>query len=113
MATENTGDLTTRVLVEIRDAIREQGVDIRGLRSDVNELRTDVNGLRTDVTGLRSDVNEIKGELVEVKAELRGMGVTVTQVLRAVEHGNARRDGDVADHETRIRRLEEHAGLQP
>ena len=88
MATNPPGDGTTRIPVEIRD-------ELRGVRDGLHEVRDELGA---------------HGEQLRAHTEL--LGATMTEGLRAVEHGNAARDDRTLDHETRITRIEERIGLR-
>ena len=103
-------DLTTQVLIEIRD-------EVRGLRDDVGGLRGEVGGLRSEVGGLRNEVGELRGEVKEVRrrqvdSEVR-FATVLTDVIGAVNRvRDAVVDGyrfgeRVEDHERRISALEQ------
>ena len=56
-------DITTQVLIDIRD-------EVRGLRGEVVELRDEVRGLRGEVVELRGEVVELRGELTKTNERL-------------------------------------------
>jgi hypothetical protein len=110
-------DLTTQVLVEIRDEVRglhgevvELRGEVGGLRGEVVELRGEVGGLRGEVGGLRSEVNEVRRRQVESEVRL---ATALTDVIGAVNRvRDAVVDGyrfaeRVDDHERRISALEQ------
>jgi hypothetical protein len=117
-------DLTTQVLIEIRDEVRGlrgEVVELRGevveLRGEVGGLRGEVGGLRSEVGGLRSEVGELRGEVKEVRrrqvdSETR-FATVLTDVIGAVNRvRDAVVDGyrfaeRVEDHERRISALEQ------
>ena len=124
MGTEKPGDLTTRVLVEIRDELkghRSEFVEIRdelkGHRAEFVEIRDELKGHRAEFVEIRDELKsqrvEHGAQLADIRAELRGQGATLNQMLLAMEHGNAQRDERVSDLETRVTRLEDRIGIQP
>ena len=99
MGTKDSADLTTRVLVEIRE-------ELKGHRAEFVEIREELKGHRAEFVEIR---DELKGH----RAQFVGLGATLSQILRAVEHGNTQRDERVLDHEARISRLEERITAHP
>jgi len=119
--------LTTRVLVEIRDELRE----IKGIVGEHTGILNEHTGILRDHNQRLDEQNRILGDhtrlLTSHDDELRDhgtrlggvesaiarlavahdqQGVVLRQILRAVEAGNERRDGGFQDHERRIARLE-------
>jgi hypothetical protein len=99
-------DLTTQVLIEIRDEVRE-------LRGEVGGLRGEVGGLRGEVGGLRGEVNELRQRQVESEIRI-ATGITdvigvIGQVRDAILE-DRRFAARVDDHERRITALEQRPG---
>jgi hypothetical protein len=103
-------DLTTQVLIEIRDEIRELRGEVGGLRGEVGGLRGEVGGLRGEVVELRGEVHEVRRRQVE--SEIR-LGTSLTDVIGALHEVRdavviGYRFGErVEDHERRITALEQ------
>ena len=109
-------DLTTQILIEIRDEIRGLGGEVVDLCGEVGGLRGEVGGLRGEVNGLRGEVVDLRGEVNEVRrrrveSEVR-LSTTMTDVIGALHQVRdavviGYRFGDrVEDHERRITALE-------
>jgi predicted nucleic acid-binding Zn-ribbon protein len=123
-----TGELTLRVLREIRDELVGTNQRVDRLREDttreIGQLRTETTRrldhlaegqvrLATEVAGLRGEVGELRGEVGELRGEVGGL------------RGEVRRQGDRLENalltggqalqglRQRIERLEEHTGLEP
>ena len=112
---EGPGDLTTRVLVEIRDEIRTMREEHGALLRDHGEqLRDHGEQLRDHGEQLRDHgelLRDHSRQLGELRLGQERMGVNVSQILQALESGASRRDDRVVDLERRVDRLEDHAGL--
>ena len=78
------------------------------LKSDVSVLKSDVGVLKSDVSVLRSDVNDLRQEL-DHKFQYVNDGINkVLSVLSTIEE---RLTEKTENHEERITRLEQHAGI--
>ena len=117
METKGPADLTTRVLVEIREELKGHRAEFVEIREELKGHRAEFVEIRAELKGHRAEFVEIRGELRSQRAEhgtqLAGLGATLHQILRAVEHGNTQRDERVLDHEARISRLEERITAHP
>jgi predicted nuclease with TOPRIM domain len=103
----NVADLTIEILQGIRS-------ELQGLRAEsrqgLAEVRAEVSEVRAEVSELRAEVSEVRAEVSEVRAELHTLAES-TQVGFAALLGQG--DRRFLDHEGRLRRLEEHTGLEP
>lgn len=127
MATNPPGDGTMRILIEIRDHLRkhDERFDAVDQRFDAVDQRFGAIDQRFDAVDERSDAVDQRFDRIEAHLcaqderldehgeQLSFLGVTLSQVLRAVRHGNALRDERVEDHERRIKTLEGRGTAQP
>ncbi len=90
-------DLTTKVLVEIRDELRTHGDELKA------------HGERLD--NLENTVAQHGTLLEQLVQQGAANGLTLRQLLGAVEYGNNQRDVRVGDIEARVTRIEEHLDL--
>ncbi len=97
-------DLTTRVLVEIRDELRGH----TRILDEHTRLLTD-HDVQLREHGGR--IGGVESAVARLAGSVEQQGVTLRQILRAVEAGNERRDAGFQDHERRIVRLESRTGL--
>jgi uncharacterized coiled-coil DUF342 family protein len=110
----NVADLTIEILQGIRSELQglraESRQGLAEVRAEVSELRAEVSELRAEVSEVRAEVSEVRAEVSEVRAELHTLAEN-TQVGFAALLGQG--DRRFLDHEGRLRRLEEHTGLEP
>jgi chromosome segregation ATPase len=105
----------------LKDDVRELKDDVRELKDDVWELKDDVRGLKDDVRGLRVLYEHHDDQIrtiAEVQAHQGRLLENHGQLLREIKHelGPLRDLHDFVrrvaeNHESRITRLENHAGL--
>lgn len=89
-------DLTTKILVQIRDKIGSVDEKIGSVDRGLHRLREE-HGQR----------------LTAVEQQGKAMGLTLKQILGAVEYGNKQRDTRVGELESRVHRIEQHLDLPP
>ena len=101
-------DLTTKILVNIRD-------EITNVKDEVKNVKDEVKDLKDEVKNLRSEHGEILREhgqrLDAVERQGTNNGMILKQILGAVEYGNKQRDMQVGDLEGRVSRIEQHLDL--
>jgi chromosome segregation ATPase len=102
-------DLTNEILIEIRDEIRATRTDL-GSRIDQTNSRIDRTNDRLDrlvqeQIRQATAVVELQVGQREMRDEIRGLNARIDNVLTG-SVGSA-----VKEHESRIRRVEEHLGL--
>jgi len=93
---DEMSDLTTKVLVEIRDEIKNVKAEVRNLRNEHGEILRE-HGDRLEAVDHQGTKN----------------GIILRQILGAVEYGNKQRDVQVGDLENRVARIEQHLDLPP
>jgi archaellum component FlaC len=96
-------DLTTKVLVEIRDEIRTTRTVLEG---ELGELRTEFGGLRSEFHDFRGEATERFGIL---ESALRDLAQQMNLLARATRVGMEKRqhsDGRIDDLEQRVEQLE-------
>ncbi len=106
-------DLTTQVLIQIRDEITGVRDEVSGVRGEVRELRTDVGGLRGEVRELRETVVHLEKRQTETEVRLATELVAVAAAVHLVRdelRATRTLNGQVNDHERRIRKLEKQTG---
>ena len=107
-------DLNTQILIQIRDKISSVDVGLQRLREEHGEiLREHGEILREHGEILREHgeiLREHGGQLGAVEQQVRANGLTLKQVLGAVEYGNTQRE---QNYETRLTRIEKHLDLPP
>lgn len=85
---------------------------------NVSDLTIEVlKGIRTDLQGLRGEVKETNGKLDRLAEKVEQLGEKVEQLSEFTQTGFkallTQGDRRFLDHEGRLRRLEEHAGIDP
>ena len=100
-------DLTTQILIEIREAIRETNASLSGR---IDRTNASLSG-RIDQTNERLDRLEKRQVTTEVRlaTELTEIGSVIRQ-LNASLIEDRRFSARIADHEARISRLEQQRG---
>jgi hypothetical protein len=109
-------DLTNEILIEIRDEIRATRTDL-GARIDQTNSRIDRTNDRLDRV-VQEQIRQATA-IVAIEAGQREMNETLVGVSREIRSLNSRIDNvltgsvgsTVKEHESRIRRVEEHLGL--
>ena len=110
---------TDRILIEIRDELKDH-------RGQFVQIHDELREHRGQFTELRDELVEIRGELREHATILRAHGQSGTemaalllevaesnrQILASVERGNAYRGDRVGGLERRVERLEDHTGIE-
>lgn len=102
-------DITTEILIDIRNELRETRGEIRGTNERLDRVVKEQIRHSTGIVGLEAGQRHMEERLHE----------TIGGVTRAVEGLNARIDNvlvggvgqKVREHESRIQRVEEHLGL--
>jgi predicted RNase H-like nuclease (RuvC/YqgF family) len=108
-------------LKPIKKDISSLKTDVSDLKTNVSSLKTDVSSLKTDVSVLKTDVSDLKSDLSNVKdvlenrvyKEMKEGFRYLNKKIDRLEEVNLANQGDHDDHETRILRLEKHAGISP
>ena len=121
-------DLTTKILVEIRDEIKTIGLE-HGERLDTMDRRLEQQGKTLTQHSItleqhsktlaqhsrtltqHGNANEDLGQTMERQGSANGL--VLKQILRAVEYGNKQRDLNVGDLHVRVTRIEQHLDLPP
>lgn len=114
MADDGMGDLTTAVLVEIRDELKShrgyfegQGRTLRR-HTEVLEHHSTLLAQHGTVLAQHSERFERQERRLDaLERTAREQAVTLRHILRAVEQGFANRDERSDDHERRLRKLED------
>jgi chromosome segregation ATPase len=85
---------------------------VQNIQTDITGMKTDIAGLKTDVKGLKETVGELETTLVEyigyqegVNDELRAANRRILELV-GDENGLADAHAKIANHDTRIRKLE-------
>ena len=98
-------DMTTKVLIEIRDKISSVDQGLNRLREEHGAILQEHG---KDITR-NSEAIEQLGR--DVDQHMTANGQVLRQILGAVEYGNRQRDIRVEDIEARVTRIEEHLDL--
>ena len=93
---------------EFQDFVVEQfgklGGALGGVHKDVDELRADVTNIKTDLASVRLEVQtgmrELRAEVAEIK-----------EILEPLAKAFDRDAEKIVEHDRRIGRLEQHAGI--
>lgn len=107
-----SNDLTTQVLVQIRDEIRVMRGDIHEMRGDIHQMKGDIRQMKGDIGGLRHDVDRLERRQSEdttrLATELISVAQAVVQVRDLLREGRVSRER-IEDHEHRICALEKRS----
>ena len=99
-------DLTLKVLVEMRDEIRETNRQLGGLRGEVVELRGEVGELRGEVGELRGEVRGTNQRLDLIEHTMVEYGTQLVLLGRYMKNTTSRHDDEISDLRTRVEKLE-------
>jgi hypothetical protein len=98
-------DLNTQVLIDIRNELREMRGDIRGTNERLDRTNERLDRSVQEQIRLATTLVAVEVGQREMKEEIRGLNARIDNVLIG-PMGTT-----VKEHESRIRRVEEHLGL--
>ena len=101
-------DLTTKVLVEIRDEIKNVRDEVKNLRGEHGEILRGHGAILREHGAILREHGQRLGAVEQQGAD---NGKVLRQILGAVEYGNKQRDVQVGDLENRVTRIEQHLDL--
>ena len=105
MSDDKVHDLTTSILVEIRDELRGH----RGILKEHSAILKEHSAILQEHSTILQEHGHRLGHLEQAFAD---QGITLKQILRAIERGTEIRDKQVADHEVRIAKIEDRLGIE-
>ena len=74
-------DITTKVLIEIRDEMKGMRSELSGVRQEVRDLRADTN---SGLSGIRGALKELRERQVDTEVRLATELVAVVQAVNLV-----------------------------
>jgi uncharacterized coiled-coil DUF342 family protein len=102
-------DLTTRVLIEIRDEARKTNQEVRHLGEEVRHLGEEMRNTNERLDGTNSRLDRLERRQVDAEIRISTEIVAVAGAIREMKDAfleDRRLQAQVGDHERRIQALE-------